>query len=90
MWGDDYPHAEGTWPHTRASMAATFAGIDPDHVRRFLGDVAIDVYGLDRDALATVADRIGPTVDELSTPASPPEGEVPGMYAFRNGPGIFV
>lgn len=90
MWGDDYPHAEGTWPHTRESMATTFAGIDPDNVRQYLGEVAIDVYGLDRAALRQVADRIGPTVDELSTPRLPPDGEVPGMYAFRSGPGIFV
>ena len=33
MWGDDYPHPEGTWPHTRESMAHTFCDIDPKHVR---------------------------------------------------------
>ena len=32
MWGDDYPHPEGTWPHTRESMAHTFCDIDPEYV----------------------------------------------------------
>lgn len=90
MWGDDYPHAEGTWPHTRESMATTFAGIEPAHVRQYLGDVAIEVYNLDRDKLQDVADRVGPTVADLSTSANPPEGEFPGLYAFRTGPGIFI
>ena len=24
MWGSDYPHPEGTWPHTREQMVETF------------------------------------------------------------------
>ena len=51
MWGDDYPHPEGTWPHTREAMAHTFSGIDPKFVAPMLGEVAIDVYGLDRAKL---------------------------------------
>ena len=51
MWGDDYPHAEGTWPHTRQAMRFTFHDIDPTYTRQFLGDTAIDVYGLDRGKL---------------------------------------
>ena len=90
MWGDDYPHPEGTWPHTREAMATTFCDIDPKYVRQYLGDVAIDVYGLDRARLQQVADRIGPTVADLSSACGPPEGETPGLYAFRTGPGIFV
>ena len=90
MWGDDYPHAEGTWPHTREAMAFTFCDIDPAYVRQYLGDVAIDVYGFDRAELQRVADRVGPTVEELSNRCGPPEDEFPGLYAFRTGPGIFV
>jgi predicted TIM-barrel fold metal-dependent hydrolase len=26
-WGRDYPHSEGTWPYTRESLSATFAGL---------------------------------------------------------------
>jgi predicted TIM-barrel fold metal-dependent hydrolase len=90
MWGDDYPHAEGTWPHTRESMRYTFADIDPDNTAKMLGSTAVDVYGLDRQALQDIADRIGPSVAEIATPYTPPEDEAVGLYAFRNGPGIFV
>lgn len=90
MWGDDYPHAEGTWPHTREAMRYTFHDIDPAATSQMLGDTAIEVYGLDRGALEKVAAEIGPTVSEMSTPYTPPTDEALGLYAFRNGPGIFV
>ncbi|TDC98406.1 amidohydrolase family protein [Actinomadura sp. 7K507] len=90
MWGDDYPHAEGTWPHTREAMQATFWDIDPAFTKQYIGNTAIDVYGLDPAKLEKVAARICPTVSELTTPATPPEGEVAGLYAFRAGPGSFV
>jgi amidohydrolase family protein len=90
MWGDDYPHAEGTWPHTREAMQFTFHDIDEKYTRQFLGDTAIDVYGLDRVALEKVAAEIGPTVAEVATPCTPPTDEPVGLYAFRTGPGIFV
>jgi len=90
MWGDDYPHAEGTWPHTRQAMQFTFHDIDEKHTREYLGETAIDVYGLDRAALEKVAAEIGPTVSELATPCTPPADEAVGLYAFRTGPGIFV
>ena len=51
MWGDDYPHAEGTFPDTREAMRFTFSDIDPKYTRKFLGETAIDLYGLDRDKL---------------------------------------
>ena len=84
MWGDDYPHPEGTWPHTRESMAHTFYDIDPKDAARFLGDVAIDVYDLGRAKLRDVANRIGPSVADLSERRDPPDGETPGLYAFRS------
>ena len=30
MWGQDYPHIEGTYPYTTEALRHTFAGIDPD------------------------------------------------------------
>ena len=60
MWGDDYPHPEGTWPHTRESMAHTFCDIDPEYVAQLLGDVAIDVYHLDRRSCRTLPTGSGP------------------------------
>lgn len=90
MWGDDYPHAEGTWPHTREAMRFTFCDIEPKYTRQYLADTAIDVYGLERAKLEKVAADIGPTVAELSIPCSVPEDEAVGLYAFRTGPGIFA
>ncbi|MGA5542442.1 amidohydrolase family protein [Mycobacterium sp. NPDC051198] len=90
MWGDDYPHAEGTWPDTREAIRFTFNDIDTASTRKYIGGNAIDVYGLDRAKLAAVADKIGPTVDEVATPYTVPEDAVMGLYAFRTGPGRFI
>ncbi|MGV0814949.1 amidohydrolase family protein [Mycolicibacterium boenickei] len=90
MWGDDYPHAEGTWPDTREAIRFTFNDIEPQDVRKYIGGNAIDVYGLDRTKLAEVAAKIGPTVDEVATPYEVPEDAVMGLYAFRTGPGRFI
>ena len=62
MWGSDFPHDEGTYPHSREALAHTYAGIDPAEVAMMLGGNAADVYGFDLDRLQRVADRIGPEV----------------------------
>ena len=61
MWGSDYPHPEGTWPHTGEYYKETFSGIPEEDGRKILGENAVDWYGLDRAALQSVADEIGPT-----------------------------
>jgi predicted TIM-barrel fold metal-dependent hydrolase len=68
MWGGDYPHIEGTWPYTTQSLRNTFAGVPSDEIARMVGGNIADVYGFDIDALAPVAARIGPSVDEIATP----------------------
>lgn len=65
MWGGDFPHDEGTFPHTREALAHTYAGIDPVEVARMVGENAAEVYGFDLAALQAVADRIGPEVDRV-------------------------
>ncbi|MGL4566038.1 MAG: amidohydrolase family protein [Halioglobus sp.] len=60
MWGSDYPHPEGTWPRTAEYFRTTFAGFPEADGRKILGDNAVQFYGLDRDKLQQVADRIGP------------------------------
>ena len=52
-----------------------------------VGQNAIDVYGLDADALARIAAEIGaPTLDELATPIDEvPDGA--SVTAFRSGAG---
>ena len=65
-FGRDYPHPEGTWPHTREWLRDAFAGVPEDELRLMLGENAIRFFGLDRDRLAEIAKRIGPTVEEIT------------------------
>ena len=60
MWGSDYPHPEGTWPVTEKILDEVFTGFPAADVAAILGENAVNFYGLDRDALQSVADRIGP------------------------------
>jgi predicted TIM-barrel fold metal-dependent hydrolase len=68
MWGADYPHVESTWPDTRAHLRFTFSGAPESVTRRVLGDNAIRVFGLDREQLAQVAEKVGPAVAEVDEP----------------------
>ncbi len=68
MWGSDYPHDEGTHPHTREHLRARFSHLDPAEVRKLLGENAARLYDFDLDALRPLADQVGPTVGELATP----------------------
>ena len=70
MWGNDLPHPEGTYPHTRYWIAERFHGVPEAECRQILGETAADVYGVDRAALASVVEAIGPTVDEVHTAPS--------------------
>ena len=65
MWGGDFPHEEGTYPHTREALAHTYAGIDPGEVARMVGGNAALVYGFDLTQLQEVADHIGPEVEAV-------------------------
>jgi predicted TIM-barrel fold metal-dependent hydrolase len=83
MWGSDYPHLEGTHPYTRLALQNTFAGIPPQHVQAMVGLTAAEAYGLDLERLRPIADRIGPTVEELSAePAVLPGADYFG-FGFR-------
>ena len=70
MWGSDYPHIEGTWPNTMASLRQTFAGYAEDEARGILGTNAAQVYGFDLDVLGPVAEKVGPTLAEIVGGAS--------------------
>lgn len=68
MWGSDYPHDEGTAPFTREHLRQLFSSTPEDKLRALLAGNAADIYDFDLAALAPVAERVGPTVDELATP----------------------
>ena len=65
-FGRDYPHTEGTWPNTLDYLSGLFAGVPEDDVRKILGENAIRFLHLDRDRLADIAARVGPTIDEIT------------------------
>ena len=73
MWGNDFPHPEGTWPYTRRFLRDRFWDIPVDETAQILGLNQAAFYGFDLDALQPIADRIGPTpldlgqTDETST-----------------------
>jgi len=65
MWGTDYPHPEGTWPHTLAKLQSDFAQVPVDDTADLLGLTAAKVYGFDLDELRPIARQIGPSPDLL-------------------------
>ena len=73
MWGADYPHTEGSFPHTRLALRLLFSDVPEEEVRVMTSTSAADVYGCDLAYLQSIADRIGPTVEEVATPVAPDE-----------------
>jgi len=69
MWGSDFPHPEGSWPHTAERLRDSFAGLPGDELGRILGGNAAEFYGFDAEKLAPLVARIGPKQSELAAPA---------------------
>lgn len=87
MWGSDYPHVEGTWPHTRESLRLSLAGVPVDDVRKLVGENAADCYGFDVEKAKAFASEFGPTIDEINTPLEeiPSTTQARLSMAFREG-----
>ena len=66
MWGTDYPHPEGSWPNTIERLENDFRDVSIEDTRRLLGINAVECYGLDFEGLNAVANRVGPTPEELN------------------------
>jgi hypothetical protein len=64
-------------------MRHAFSGVPEDDTRKLLGENAVKAYGLGLSSLRSVADRIGPTAEELALPLH--EDEFPSFRsaAFR-------
>jgi predicted TIM-barrel fold metal-dependent hydrolase len=75
MWGTDYPHKEASTPFTMEALRVAFAGVPHDETAKMLGGNAARVYGFDLEALAPIAQRIGPRVADVDVPLNP--GDVP-------------
>jgi predicted TIM-barrel fold metal-dependent hydrolase len=71
MWGADVPHSEGTSPYTLEVLRTTLCDLPEDELVALLSKRAAALYDFDLDALQAVADRIGPTLDQITTPLPP-------------------
>ncbi|BBY83414.1 amidohydrolase [Mycolicibacterium pulveris] len=56
-WGSDYPHREGTFPHSRQKVEQQVANLDPVLVRRLTSGNAAKFFGFDVDL---IVERYGP------------------------------
>ncbi len=82
MWGSDYPHDESTYPHTREGLRRAFAGTPKNELQQILGGNAAEVYDFDMARLKPLAQRVGPTFEELSEPfVGTPEGNRSPAFA---------
>ncbi len=66
MWGSDFPHDEGTFPHTTEALRLAYHDWAEPALRDVLGRNAAQVYGLDYAELAKLG--IGPIVKEVAVP----------------------
>ncbi len=75
MWGSDYPHREASFPYSTEALRQAYGGFPAAEVTRMLSGNAAALYGFDLDALAPIAARVGPRVDDVAVPLEP--GQVP-------------
>jgi predicted TIM-barrel fold metal-dependent hydrolase len=70
MYGIDAPHPEGTWARTQAYLRVAFSstGCTEDEVRMICGENALRCYGFDPKVLLPIAERVGPTIEQLLVP----------------------
>jgi predicted TIM-barrel fold metal-dependent hydrolase len=83
-FGRDYPHPEGTWPHTREWLHDAYAGVPEVELRMILGENAVRFLDLDRDRLAEIAARIGPTYAEINS-GEPVAADLVEHFDLRGG-----
>ena len=68
LWGNDYPHYEGTFPYNLESLRLTFADVPEDYRRKIFAENAAELYGFDLDKLRPQAQKYGPTPEQIETP----------------------
>jgi predicted TIM-barrel fold metal-dependent hydrolase len=75
LWGNDYPHYEGTYPYNRKTLRHTMHDLPDVERRLILGENAAKLYKFDLEKLRPLVERVGPTPEEISTPL--PASEIP-------------
>lgn len=51
LWANDYPHAEGTWPHSAAAIERNMGHLRESTRRKLLGENAARLFGVEARAL---------------------------------------
>ncbi len=84
MWGSDYPHDEGTYPHTReATCGPASTRWRRPSLHQILAVNAAALYDFDLDALAPLAAEHGPTVAEIADAAHRAAAQNPSQGLAR-------
>jgi predicted TIM-barrel fold metal-dependent hydrolase len=52
LWGNDYPHDEGTFPNSRKVIDSMRESVDAEPLAKILGENAARLYDFDLDYLA--------------------------------------
>jgi predicted TIM-barrel fold metal-dependent hydrolase len=81
LWGNDFPHHEGSSPYTIETLRACAWNLPEAEVRQLTSLNAARAYDVDLDFLQTLADEIGPTVEQIATPLT--ADELPDDPNFR-------
>jgi len=55
MWANDYPHHEGTWPHSAAAIERTMPALNDTQRAKILGLNAARFVGIDVPAHQQIA-----------------------------------
>ena len=54
MWGNDFPHPEGTYPNSQKVLAEILEGVGPDDAAAITGGNVLRVFGFDREVLSSL------------------------------------
>ena len=85
MFATDYPHPEGTWPDTAAWIRATFRDVPEDELRLMLGENALACLRLSHTPFHEAAQRIGPSLAEVTDAAADVDRAVIDSFNKRSG-----
>jgi predicted TIM-barrel fold metal-dependent hydrolase len=53
LWGSDYPHSEGTYPHSRKIVQEQFEGMSLEDATAILGGQATELFKFDPEVVST-------------------------------------
>ena len=61
MWGSDFPHSVGSFPHSQGWLKEIFDGVPDDLRHKILHDNPIEFFGLDPNKELTLTPQAAPT-----------------------------